>query len=207
MNKQTPNQIMIIKSQAQFCFPITQLQNKSIFSTYKFPIFIASAGNHGTPQTAVRGSVAGAPPGQLWARGRSPYQVRRDQNQPQPTGIYLGTCREPPLAEAPGNGSRGVTTAKVPASTTPYCHQCPRSCKASANFSTRFVRVQTARLTLLVCCFTQWWIFHIVSCSVGLEYWELPCPSRTNHFTLTQAQILSPSIPTKLYWPSREWSR
>lgn len=30
-NKKTPNQITIIKSQTQFSFPVTQLQNKSYF--------------------------------------------------------------------------------------------------------------------------------------------------------------------------------
>jgi len=106
---------MIIKSQTRFCFPVTQLQNKSVFSTNKYPIFIVCMGKHGTPRTAVRrmqgegclslfmeGGLLLGNCGQLWARGRSPAHVGRDQNQPQPAGIYLGTWRESPPAEAPG---------------------------------------------------------------------------------------------------------
>lgn len=146
---------MIIKSQAQFCFPVTQLQNKSIFSRNKCPIFIACLGKHGTPRTAarrIRGEgclslfVSRDLPlgncGQLWARGRSPVQVGRDQNRPQPTGLYLGTRQEPALAEAPG---QWLPWQKYQPPHPPHHRQCPGLCKASTNFSTRFARVQTVR--------------------------------------------------------------
>lgn len=154
---------MIIKSQTQFCFPVTQLQNKSIFSTNKCPIFISSTGKHGTPWTAARRIqgegclshlVERATVGLLWARGRNPDQAGRDQNQLQSTGINLGSWQEPPLAEALGWWLPWSHYSKSASLSTSYHPQCLGSCKASTNFSTRFARVQTVR-----CGFTDVWFY------------------------------------------------
>lgn len=127
-NKQTPNQVTIIKSQAQFSFPVTQLQHESVFSTNKCPVFTVCFGRHGTsPAMARRG------PG-------------RDQNQPQPTGICLGTWR------APSHHACRSIWMMAPAESLwqrclciPYHHRCPSLCKAFTNFGTRFAWGQIVR--------------------------------------------------------------
>lgn len=77
--------------------------------------------------------VEGAPPGQLWAAlGKG--QESRQGSAPAHGGLPGG----PLLQKRLGDGSCGVTVAKVPASALPYHHQCPSLRKAPTNFSTRF---------------------------------------------------------------------
>lgn len=64
---------------------------------------------------------------------------------PIPRGFTWGPGRSPFLQKHLGDGSRGVTKEKVPASAPHYHHQCPSLCKAPTNSSTQFACVQTVR--------------------------------------------------------------
>lgn len=208
---------MIIKSQTEFCFPVTQLQKKSIFSTNKCPIFISSTGKHGTPRAAAR---------RIQGKGcLSPLVCR---------GLLLGNCGAtlgkgqesrsgewwPKSVSArrylPGElaGTPSCTSTWAMAALEPLWQkqqplhplrpQCPGLCKASTNFSMWFARVQTARLDLTDVQFHVMMYF-MHSISVGPECWEVPSDSRASHFALLQAQILSWFIPTIKPYHQESW--
>lgn len=209
---------MIIKSQTQFCFPVTQLQKKNQYFQQTSALSSSppqesmallgllrggSKGRAASPLLCAGGS-SWATVGPLWARGRNPDQVSGDQNQFQPAGIYLGSWQEPPPAQVLGRWLPWSHCGKNSSLCTPYRPQCPGLCKASTNFSMWFARVQTARLDLTDVQFHVMMYF-MHSISVGPECWEVPSDSRASHFALLQAQILSSFIPTIKPYHQESW--
>lgn len=158
-NKETPNQIRIIKSQTRFCFPVTQLQNKSIFSTNTCPIFISSTGKQGTPPTAVRRIPGEGCLSPLFYRGLllgncgatlgKGHESRSGRQWPKSVPAHRNLPGD--LAGTPSCRSIWVMAPMEPPQQKyqplyPRYHpQCPGLCKASTNFSTWSARVQTVR--------------------------------------------------------------
>lgn len=153
---------MIIKSQTQLCFPVTQQQNKSVFSTNKCPAFISSTAKHSTPWTAVRRIQGEGCPSLLVQRGLllgncgATLGKRQDSMtkiSSSPQASAWGAGRSPLLQKHLGGGCHGATTAEAPASVPPTTLRVLAYAKHLLTSAHELLEYKQQDLTLLTCNF------------------------------------------------------
>lgn len=158
---------MIIKSQTQFCFPVTQLQKKINIFNKQVPYLHLlhrkawhSSGcceedpREGLPLPSC---VQGAPPGQLWGHSgqgagiQIRWVVTKISFSPQV--FTWGAGRNPLLHKYLGDGCLGATAAKTAASAPPTALSVLAYAKHLLISACDLLEYKQRDLTLLMCNF------------------------------------------------------